>query len=332
MAAAEPVALEIRDLVVDYATRHALGPVSFDVAAREVFALLGPNGGGKTTLFRVLTTALAPTSGRASVRGHDVATAPDRVRRELGVVFQSPSLDAKLSVRENLWHAGHLYGLHGAALKTRIAEVLELVTLGDRSDDYVEHLSGGQRRRVELAKGLLHRPALLLLDEPSTGLDPGARRDLWKQLLTLRDETGVTIVLTTHILDEAERCDRVGILDGGNLVALDTPAALKRAIRGEVVSVEGHGQDPLDLRDQIVARFGGEPTLLHHSIRIERPDGAAFVAELMRAFPDEIRAVTVGQPTLEDVFIHVTGRGLWEDGAENGAPPAGGPVAREAGK
>ncbi|MBK7974973.1 MAG: ATP-binding cassette domain-containing protein [Deltaproteobacteria bacterium] len=306
----EGSAISIQELVVDYGTRRALGPVSFDVAPREVFALLGPNGGGKTTLFRVLTTAFPATGGRAEIRGHDVMRAPDAVRRELGVVFQSPSLDAKLSVRENLWHAGHLYGLSGRALATRIDEVLALVTLSDRGADTVEHLSGGQRRRVELAKGLLHRPALLLLDEPSTGLDPGARRDLWRQLLELRDQTGVTILLTTHILDEAERCDRVGILDRGRLVALDSPAALKRSIRGEVVTVEG--DEPVTLRERILARFGGEATVLHNSIRIERPDGAAFVAELMRAFPDDIRAVTVGQPTLEDVFIHVTGRGLWE--------------------
>jgi ABC-2 type transport system ATP-binding protein len=321
-------AIAIDELVVDYGARRALGPVSFTVEPRQVFALLGPNGGGKTTLFRVLTTAILPSAGRASIRGHDVAGAPDLVRRELGVVFQSPSLDAKLSVRENLWHAGHLYGLSGARLAKRIDEVLAIVTLGDRSADRVEHLSGGQRRRVELAKGLLHRPAVLLLDEPSTGLDPGARRDLWKQLLALRDETGVTMLLTTHILDEAERCDRVGILDRGKLVALDSPAALKRAIRGEVVSVEGHDPDPSALRERIAARFACQPTLLHHAIRIERPDGAAFVAELMRAFPDDIRAVTVGQPTLEDVFIQVTGRALWEDDP-NAAAVSAGPARRE---
>ncbi len=306
----EAPAISIEELVVDYGTRRALGPVSFTVASREVFALLGPNGSGKTTLFRVLTTSFPTTGGRATISGHDVARAPEAVRRELGVVFQSPSLDGKLSVRENLWHAGHLYGLSGKPLATRIGEVLELVTLADRGADRVEHLSGGQRRRVELAKSLLNRPRVLLLDEPSTGLDPGARRDLKRQLLELREQTGVTILLTTHILDEAERCDRVGILERGKLVALDAPAALKRSIRGEVVTVEAH--DAAALRDRIVARFGGEATLLHRGVRIERADGAAFVAELMRAFPDEIRAVTVGQPTLEDVFIHVTGRTLWE--------------------
>lgn len=306
----EVAAISIDELVVDYTTRRALGPVSFTVGSKEVFALLGPNGSGKTTLFRVLTTSFPATGGRAAISGHDVMRAPEAVRRELGVVFQSPSLDVKLSVRENLWHAGHLYGLSGKALATRIGEVLALVTLADRGADRVEHLSGGQRRRVELAKSLLHRPRVLLLDEPSTGLDPGARRDLWRQLLELRDQTGVTILLTTHILDEAERCDRVGILDRGKLVALDAPAALKRSIRGEVVTVEGH--DATDLTERINARFGCAATALHRGVRIERPDGAAFVAELMRAFPDEIRAVTVGQPTLEDVFIHVTGRTLWE--------------------
>ena len=234
----------------------------------------------------------------------------DEVRRSIGIVFQSSSLDDQLSAGENLWHQGLLYGLHGRPLRERIQEVLGMVGLADRANDRVGTLSGGQRRRVEIAKGLLHRPRVLLMDEPSTGLDPGARRDLWGQLVELRESTGVTILLTTHLLDEAERCDRVAILDRGHLVALDTPAALKQAIEGDVISVSS--PDPEVVGPEIAERFGVETSILDGRVRIEHADGATFAAELLRAYPDRISAVTVGQPTLEDVFIHSTGHGLWE--------------------
>ena len=294
--------------------RKALQDVSFTVEHAEVFGLLGPNGGGKTTLFRVLSTLLLPSEGAARIFGLDVATQPAAVRRKIGVVFQAPSLDKKLTVLENLRHQGHLYGLHGKDLRGRCEEMLARVGLSDRAGELVEKLSGGMQRRVEVAKGLLHGPQLLLLDEPSTGLDPGARRDLWAHLKSLRDKESVTILLTTHLMEEAERCDRLGILSQGKLVALGTPEALKAKIGGDVVTITA--KDPEKLREAIRAKFGGEPILLDGSVRFERERGHEFIARLVEAFPGEIDSVSVGKPTLEDVFVHQTGHRFWEAKAE----------------
>ncbi|MGH9805355.1 MAG: ATP-binding cassette domain-containing protein [Candidatus Acidiferrales bacterium] len=304
-------AIIVQGLRHQYGTRAALDQVSFEVSAGEMFGLLGPNGGGKTTLFRVLATLLVPTGGEARVFGLDVVENPLAVRREIGVVFQSPSLDLKLTVAENLRHQGHLYGLRGSALAHRISELLERLGLDDRKGDRVEKLSGGLRRRVELAKGLLHRPRLLLLDEPSTGLDAGARRDLRAYLRELCGKDGVTVFLTTHLMDEAESCGRLGILDRGRLVALDTPEALKSKIGGDVLVLESAA--PEELREQIEARFGGPVSVLDTSVRLERPQGHRLLAELMEAFPGQIRGVTLAQPTLEDVFVHETGHRFWDD-------------------
>src|SRR6185503_11397498 len=212
-------ALTTNELTHRYGERVALDRVSIGVAAGEIFGLLGPNGGGKTTLFRILSTLVRPTSGSATILGLDLLRDTGALRSRLGVVFQAPSLDKKLKVRENLAHQGHLYGLAGAALRRRIDHLLLEFNLRDRAGDLVETLSGGLQRRVEIAKSLLHRPELLLLDEPSTGLDPGARIDLWQTLYRLRDQQGVTALLTTHLMEEAERCDRVAIIDLGRIVA-----------------------------------------------------------------------------------------------------------------
>ena len=301
-----------------YGTRVALNDVSFAVRPGEIFGLLGPNGGGKTTLFKLLSTLMRPTAGTASVFGDPLVTAPAAVRRHLGVVFQHPSLDGKLSVTENLQCHGQLYGLRGALLRERIEEGLQRLGLAERARDRVDTLSGGLKRRTELAKALLHQPRLLLLDEPSTGLDPGARRDFVQYLRQLREQDGVTVVLTTHYMDEAERCDRVAILHRGNLVALDAPAALKDQVGGDVVVVQT--PDPDALRQKIRARFGCEPALVDGELRVERPRGHEFVRDLVDAFPAEVTLVTYGKPTLEDVFIHLTGHRFWgADAAEEAA-------------
>lgn len=292
-------AVIIERLCHAYGERTALEEVSFEVARGECFALLGPNGGGKTTLFRILSTLMRPASGRARILGHeDVA----EVRRHIGVVFQSPSLDRKLGVRENLVHQGHLYGLVGHALQERIDEMLARVGMAERAGERVETLSGGQRRRVEIAKGLLHRPEVLLMDEPSTGLDPGARRDLRR---TLRALPGVTVLLTTHLMDEADACDRIAILHRGRLVALDTPAALKGTIGGDVVTVGA--EDPDRLAQEVRERFGVEGKVLDGTLHLERERGHEFAASLLEAFPGRVTSVTVARPTLEDVFIRRTG-------------------------
>ena len=306
-------AVAVTNLCRLYGTRAALAGVTFTVGRGELFALLGPNGGGKTTLFKILSTLLPATSGEAQVFGQSLVQNPHAVRARLGVVFQHPSLDAKLTVAENLHHHGHLYGLWGKPLRERSEAMLERMGLADRSRDLVETLSGGMQRRVELAKGLLHKPDLLLLDEPSTGLDPGARRDFNNYLQHLRAQEGVTIVLTTHIMEEAERCDRVGILHQGTLVALDTPDALKARVGGDVVAIRV--QNLQEFRDKLVKRFGCEPALVDGSLRVERPRGHEFVREVVEAFPGEVQSVTFGRPTLEDVFIRQTGHRFWDEEA-----------------
>ncbi len=307
----EQAIIEVKGLTHYYGDREALRGLSFTVRPGEFFGLLGPNGGGKTTLFRILSTMLVPTRGSACVCGLDVAGQPQAVRAHIGVVFQSPSLDGKLTAAENLRHQGHLYGLSGRSLQERIKETLGRLGLMERADDYVEALSGGLKRRVELAKAFLHRPELLLLDEPSTGLDPGARRDLWNYLKMLQQRDGTTIVLTTHILEEADGCDRLGILDQGEMVALDSPGGLKAQIGGDVVTAQS--DEPHRLCEQIRARFGGEPTVVGNMVRIERERGHEFITELMEAFPGRISSVTLSKPTLEDVFIQRTGHRFWDE-------------------
>jgi ABC-2 type transport system ATP-binding protein len=294
-----------------YGNRKALGGVTFDVRRGEIFGLLGPNGGGKTTLFRILSTSFPATSGEVRLFGLDVRTNADAVRRRIGVVFQNPSLDKKLTVLENLRHHGHLYGLRGGELSARMDEMMDRLAIRDRAGNLVETLSGGLQRRVELAKGLLHRPELLILDEPSVGLDPGARRDLWLYLQKLRDKDGVTILVTTHMIDEADRCDRVSILHLGFIVALDTPDALKGQIGGDVITITT--REPEKLRDSIAARFGITPGILNGKLRIEKDLGHAFVSAIVEAFSDMIDSVTLSKPTLEDVFIARTGHRFWEE-------------------
>jgi ABC-2 type transport system ATP-binding protein len=298
--------VRVEDLTHRYTDRVALDRVSFGVKAGEMFGLLGPNGGGKTTLFRILSTQLAPASGTARVFGFDVTREAREVRRRIGVVFQAQSVDGKLTVAENLRHQGHLYGLRGPSLKARIEEMLAQFGLADRAHERAEKLSGGLRRRVEIAKAMLHRPALLLLDEPTTGLDIGARRDLWNYLESLRASgDGVTIMLTTHTMEEAENCERILLLDEGKIIALDTPTALKAGIGGDVVTAQA--REPARLQGKIQARFGGDPTVVGDTVRIERERGHEFIAELIEAFPGEVDAVTLSKPTLEDVFIQRTG-------------------------
>jgi ABC-2 type transport system ATP-binding protein len=305
--------ISVQNLVHRYENRIALNGVSFDVRAAELFGLLGPNGSGKTTLFRILSTLMLPTAGRALVMGLDAAQDAPRLRRQIGVVFQAQSVDPKLTAYENLWHQGHLYGLRGAALKTRVAEILARVGLSERAKDQVGTFSGGMQRRIELAKGLLHHPAVLLLDEPTTGLDPGARRDLWQYLQILRDEERVSVLVTTHLMEEAERCDRLAILNEGNLVALGTPAELKSEIGGDIILLDA-AHDAALLADHIRSRFHIEATVMENQVRIEREGGHRFVTDVVEAFPGEIQAISVSKPALEDVFIRRTGHKFWSEG------------------
>lgn len=303
-------AIEVRGLTKRFGERTALDDVTFSVEPGERFGLLGPNGGGKTTLFRILTTLLVPDGGHARVAGFDPVGEAQEVRRRIGVVFQSPALDPKLTVTENLRHHAHLYGLTGDG---RIEPMLERFGLADRARDRVETLSGGLRRRVEVAKGMLTDPEVLLMDEPSTGLDPGVRQDLLATLDDLR-ERGVTTLLTTHLMEEAERCDRVAILHAGRVVAVGEPEALRAEIGEDVITVVA--RDPADLCAKIRKQFDAEPAVFGRTVRLERATGHEFVPRLVEAFPGEIEAVTVGKPTLEDVYMRRTGHRFWANGAE----------------
>lgn len=308
---AVPAIISVQELVHRYESRTALNGVSFEVRQAELFGLLGPNGSGKTTMFRILSTLMVPSGGRAVIRGFDAAKEPGKLRREIGVVFQAQSIDLKLTAYENLWHQGHLYGLRGEVLKARIPELLSRVGLLDRAREKAETFSGGMQRRLELAKGLLHHPAVLLLDEPSTGLDPGARRDLWQYLQILRDEEQVTVIVTTHLMEEAGRCDRLAILNEGKLVALGTPTELKQEIGGDVILLDAKNAE--SLAERIRARFGLDAQVLAGQIRLEQENGHRFITEVFEAFPGEIQAVSVSKPSLEDVFIHRTGHKFWTE-------------------
>lgn len=304
-------AIQVESLSHRYGERMALDNISFEVRPAEIFGLLGPNGSGKTTLFRILTTLMVPTQGRAQIAGFDPVKQPNEVRRRIGVVAQAQSVDVKLTAAENLMHQGHLYGLSGLRLKERIAEMLQRVGLSDRANDLVETFSGGMQRRVELAKGLMHRPSVLLLDEPTTGLDPGARRDLWLYLETLREQEGVTVLVTTHLMEEAERCHRLAILSHGKLVGLGTPAELKSEIGGDVIQFEA--EHPETLAARIRQRFGVACSVDENIVRLERAQGHRFAADVMEAFAGEIRSINVSRPTLEDVFINRTGHRFWAE-------------------
>ena len=301
----EAPAVDVDHLSHRYGERVALHDVSLAVAAGETVALLGPNGSGKTTLFRICSTLIHPQEGRVTVAGADVAREPHEVRRRIGVVFQSPSLDKQLTAEENLRHHGHLYGLRGSALRERTTSLLARVGLADRANDRVGTFSGGMRRRVELAKGLLSSPRVLLLDEPSTGVDPAARLEMWCYLNEVRIAEGVTVLVTTHLMDEADRCNRVAILDGGKVVAYDTPEALKGRVGGDVITLATNQPDVVIgiLRE----RFGIEAAANDGSLRFERTRGHEFLPALFEALPGLIGSTTVGKPTLQDVFLRLAG-------------------------
>jgi ABC-2 type transport system ATP-binding protein len=283
----------------------ALNDLTLAVNRGEIFGFLGPNGSGKTTLFRILSTLIPAPSGAVKLFGVDAAGDLNFIRQRIGVVFQSPSLDKQLTAEENLRHHGHLYGLHGTDLENRIQIQLKKVGLLDRAKERVNGFSGGMRRRVELAKGLLNQPEILLLDEPSTGLDPSARIDLWKSLVEIQT-SGVTILLTTHLMDEADRCSRLAILQSGKLIACDTPGAMKDRIGGDVISIAS--RDPDQLEKVLKDKLDLSPARIDGVLRIERSRGHEFVPRIIEAAPHMVDSISVGKPTLEDVFIRLTGQ------------------------
>lgn len=302
--------VNVENLEHRYGSRVALDGLSFKVARGAIYGVLGPNGGGKSTLFAILSTLITPASGRVFVDGIDALAKPGEVRRRIGVVFQTQSLDRKLTVEENLFMQGALYGLRGDLLAGRARQALEQVGLSERARERADRLSGGLKRRLEIGKALLHQPALLLMDEPSAGLDPAARRDLWSHIERLRRDLGATVLLTTHLLDEADRCDRLLLIHQGRRVTEGTPAELKSRVGGDVVVLQV--RDPARAAAEITLRFRAPVRVAGDTVRVEIPNGHRFLAEAVEALPGEVQSVALHKPTLEDVFLDETGVTLGE--------------------
>ena len=304
-------AVRAEGLGYSYGSRRALDDLSLEILPREIFSVLGPNGGGKTTLFRILSTLVPQHSGTLEIFGAKLPAETVSVRSMIGVVFQKPSLDGKLTVAENLSHHGMLYGFSGARLKDAVSASLTRLGILERRDDLAETLSGGLQRRVELAKALMTRPRLLILDEPSTGLDPGARHDLWRYLAQLREEEGTTVLLTTHLMDEAERSDRIAILHAGRRIAMGTPDELRSRIGGDVISIRTHRPDALAEKVDRIA--GAHATRLGDTLRLESSAGHALVGRLLEELSADIDGISLSKPTLEDVFVRETGHRFWNE-------------------
>lgn len=298
--------IQIKDLEFSYGKRKVLNGVSLEIPEGAVFGMLGPNGSGKTTLFRILSTLLAPEKGSASWFGYDLFREAAAVRETLGVVFQYPSLDAQLTVEENLKCQGALYGLRGADLTGRIEGRLKKLGVWDRRKDKVKSLSGGLKRRVELAKALLHDPQVLLLDEPSTGLDPRARAEFWDFLFEMNSDKKMTLLVTTHLMEEAEKCSQLVILDQGRIIAEGSPAFLKSDLSPGFISVEtGAGAE---IADEIKVHFGVRAEKTARGLRVEHPEPQKVMAEIMARFSGRVDSVAFHKASLEDVFLKKTGR------------------------
>lgn len=304
-------AVELVNLTHQYGDRKALDAISLDVAKGEVMGLVGPNGGGKSTLFRILSTLMVQTNGVARIFGFDTVKEPARVRACIGAVFQSPALDKKLSAWENLIAQGYLYGLRGRELRKLVEENLKQLGVYERAREPVESLSGGMKRRIEIAKGLLHSPSLLLLDEPTTGLDPSVRHELWGHLQALNSEKKITLIATTHLMDEAELCHRIAFLDQGKIVADGSPGALRASVGTDIISVMT--EDPDSLKEEIKLKFGVVAQVQDRKLRIEESKSEVLVSDLWSGFSDKIRSITLGKPTLDDFFIQKTGRRIKDE-------------------
>ena len=305
------LAIEVENLSFAYGERLALNRVSVDVHRGAIFGFLGPNGGGKTTLLSILTTLLPVQDGEVSVLGFDLKKQGSEYRQQIEVAFQTPSLDRRLTVLENLNSKGCLYGISGRTLDDRTSELLGRFGIADRSNDIVDTLSGGLKRRAELAKCLLHRPSLLLLDEPSTGLDPGARHDLWRVLEELRSNDGVTIAVTTHLMEEAERCDSLALLDRGQIVAQGSPSKLRGELPGEQITIVADHPELLAAR--VSESLGISVQRIGETLRIQSLEGQRVVQGILDEFGADVRSISLGRLTLEDVFMQKTGRRFSED-------------------
>jgi ABC-2 type transport system ATP-binding protein len=308
-------AIEVSNLQKSFGVVEAVRGVSFEVAPGEVFGFLGPNGAGKTTTINMLCTLAKPTGGSALVAGHDVVRERDDVRRHIGLVFQDPTLDGYLTAEQNLRLHAELYGVDSALVAGRMRQVLEMVGLWERRDATVMTFSGGMRRRLEIARGFLHSPRVLFLDEPTIGLDPQTRSSIWRYIAQLQEREEITIFMTTHYMDEAEFCDRIAIMDQGEIVVLDTPEALKAQVGADRVRIQTEDDDTAIAT--LADRFGVEATMSEGAVTFFVPSGEEFVPRLFAELGVGIRSVSVSRPTLDDVFMSHTGTTI-RDAEESG--------------
>jgi ABC-2 type transport system ATP-binding protein len=316
-----PAAVEVAGLEKRFGDVEAVRGVDFRVEPGETFGFLGPNGAGKSTTINILCTLARPTAGSARVAGHDVRTERDDVRRSIGLVFQDPTLDVDLTAEQNLRFHGELYGVPRAQLDGRIDDLLELVGLSERRGSVVETFSGGMKRRLEIARGLLHSPRVLFLDEPTIGLDPQSRASVWEYVRALKESEDITVFLTTHYMDEAENCDRIAIMNKGRIVALDTPEALKAAVGKDRIQITTADDEAAIA--SLRSTFGIEAGMHSGEVTFAVPDGERFVPRLFAELGVPIRSVSVSSPSLDDVFLSHTGSTISdaETTAERRIPP-----------
>jgi ABC-2 type transport system ATP-binding protein len=298
--------ISVESLTKKFGEFTAVAGIDFTVDAGEIFGFLGPNGAGKSTTIKILATLLKASGGRATLAGYDVATSPNEVRQCIGLVFQDQSLDERMTAEENLWFHSMLYDVPKDLYKTRVEQVLTMVDLMDRRASLVRTFSGGMKRRLEIARGLLHHPKVLFLDEPTLGLDPQTRNAIWQHVRKLRDEVGTTVFMTTHYMDEAEHCDHIAIIDHGKIQAVDTPANLKRTIGGDKIIVGGDDGLSTDLQ----AKYGVAVQKAGAEFHFQMASGAEFVPKIVGDFAGRIRSIQVKQPSLEDVFLKLTGHAI----------------------
>ena len=300
--------IEIEGLSKKFGKLVAVDNISFRVPRGEIFGFLGPNGAGKTTTINILCTLLKPSGGRASVNGYDVLKERREVQRSIGLVFQDPTLDDYLTADQNLRFHAYAYGVPANVREKRMQELMELVELQDRRKNKVSTYSGGMKRRLEIARGLLHHPSVLFLDEPTLGLDPQTRRRIWEHVLTLRQQEDLTIFLTTHYMDEAEHCERIAVIDNGRIIALDTPDNLKDSLGGDLVTLEA--KDTQEAVAELKERHDISPEVNDGMVTFSVPHGDTFLPEFVRGFRSGLLSINVRRPTLDDVFLKLTGHAI----------------------
>lgn len=305
------IIINVQNLVKRFKTLAAVDGISFSVDEGEVFGFLGPNGAGKTTTINILCTLLSPTSGRAEISGFDCAASPDKVRSSIGLIFQDTTLDSGLTAYENLKFHAYLYNLDGKLAERRIDAMLSVVELQGRKHELIKNFSGGMKRRLEIARGLLHYPRVLFLDEPTIGLDPQTRNTIWNFINSLREKEKITIFMTTHYMEEAENCDRIAIVDNGKIIALDTPDRLKQTMHGEIIHlVTANNSRAIQEIEKLFNMTAREE---NGGLFLETEKGEEFIPKLIHTLPVQTLSVSLKKPTLNDVFLKLTGRTIRDD-------------------